>query len=190
MTQPRANAEKHPPDAPATAGVTDEFVRRLTECQNRLYVYILALLPDPDRARDVLQETNVVLWRKADQFEPGTSFQAWACKVAYYEVLTERRRRGRDKLLFDDSTMELVADAATKRLESHDERAVALDECLKRLDQQQRSRLHDRYGPGGSVQLAAQRAGRTPGSIAVTLHRIRAALLRCIEGKLAKELAT
>lgn len=171
-------------DSGLTGGVTDEFVRRLTECQNRLYVYILALLPDADRARDVLQEANVVLWRKADQFQAGTSFQAWACKVAYYEVLSERRRRGRDKLLFNNETLELVAEATEGRLDKLDERALALDECLQRLDQRHRQRLHDRYGPGGSVELAASQAGQTRGSIAVTLHRIRSALLRCIENKL------
>lgn len=173
--------------APDSRGVTDDFIRRMTECQNRLYVYILALLPDPERARDVLQETNVVLWRKADNYEPGTSFQAWACKVAYFEVLSERRRRGRDRLLFDDNTLELVAQHAGKRSENLDDRAVALDECLKRLDERQRKRLHDRYGPGGSVQLAAQRSGLTRGSIAVALQRIRTALMQCIEAKLSKE---
>lgn len=176
-------------NAGASVGVTDEFVRNLTACQNRLYVYILALLPNPDRARDVLQETNVVLWRKADQFQPGTSFQAWACKVAYFEVLSERRRSGRDRLLFDDEVLLRVADVAEKRVSSTDDRAVALDECLERLDQRQRQRLRDRYGPGGSAKLAAERAGQTRGAIAVALHRIRAALLQCIEGKLAREAA-
>ncbi|MEO0529293.1 MAG: sigma-70 family RNA polymerase sigma factor [Planctomycetota bacterium] len=176
--------------ADASTGVTDEFIRQITAFQNRLYVYILALLPDPERARDVLQETNVVLWRKASQFEPGTSFLAWACKVAYYEVLSERRRLGRDKLLFDEGTLRQVADATEASLNFTDDRAIALDECLQRLDDRQRQRLRDRYGPGGSAKLAAERAGQTRGSIAVALHRIRAVLLRCIEGKLAREAAT
>ena len=70
----------------------DEFIVHLTACQNRLYAYVFSLLPDRERRRDVLQETNLVLWRKSDQFMAGTDFGAWACKVAYFEVLAERRR--------------------------------------------------------------------------------------------------
>ncbi|MDF1745393.1 MAG: sigma factor, partial [Gimesia sp.] len=43
---------------------TEQFVQQLTENQNRLYGYVYSLLGDHSRAEDVLQETNLVLWRK------------------------------------------------------------------------------------------------------------------------------
>lgn len=61
----------------------DDFIRHLTGFQGKLYAYTLALLADPDAAADVVQETNVVLWHKADQFTPGTNFASWALHVAY-----------------------------------------------------------------------------------------------------------
>lgn len=168
----------------------DEFIVRLTDCQNRLYAYILSLLPDPERARDVLQETNVVMWRKADQFTAGTSFDAWACKIAHFEVLAERRRRCKDRHLFSDSLLEQLSSEATSRLSDFDDRAVAIEQCLERLEPQQRARLLERYGPGGSIKSIAAKSGSTPGAIAVALYRVRRLLLDCVQRKLAKERAT
>ena len=64
-----------------------EFVRLLTGQQRQLYLYIIALLPNPTDVDDVLQATNMVLWSKADEFEPGSDFGAWARRVAHFEVL-------------------------------------------------------------------------------------------------------
>ncbi len=50
------------------------------------------LLANRQQAQDVMQETNLVLWCTADQFQPGTNFAAWMMKVAYYQVLDHRRK--------------------------------------------------------------------------------------------------
>ena len=63
-------------------GNREPFVRRLTECQSRLYAYVLALPADPTSANEVLGETNVTLWRKAAEFQEGSNFGAWAVRVA------------------------------------------------------------------------------------------------------------
>lgn len=164
----------------------DRFIVELTKCQNRLYAYILSLLPDRERAHDVLQETNLVMWRKADQFEDGTSFHAWACKIAYFEVLAERRRRCKDRHVFTESLLELVSNDAVSRLSDFDGRAVALEECLEHLEPQERERLLERYRSGGSVSSLAEKAGVTPGAAAVALYRIRKLLLQCVQRKLGK----
>lgn len=170
---------------PEPHAINDQFIRDLTNCQNRLYAYILTLLPDPERARDVLQETNVVLWRKAGEFKTGTNFGAWACKIAYFEVLTERQRRRRDRHVFDEEMIAQLARHTEQRLGRLDDRSLALDECLQQLTRQQRDRLMARYSSGGSVLAMAEELGETPGAVATALYRIRTALLKCIENKLA-----
>ena len=47
-----------------------QTVQRITECQRRLYAYILTLLPGTQQADDVLQETNLVLWAKGTLLTP------------------------------------------------------------------------------------------------------------------------
>ncbi len=80
------------PSGTSKKDLTQDFVRLLTRSQSSLYTYIYSLLPDANQAEDLLQETNTTLWQKASDFEPGTSFMAWSCQVAYYKVLTQRRR--------------------------------------------------------------------------------------------------
>ena len=174
---------------PSDNDCNDEFIVHLTNCQNRLYAFILSLLPDPERARDLLQETNIVIWRKANQFAAGTNFDAWACKIAYFEVLAERRRRCKDRHLFSDSLLEQMSSEATSNLSDFSDRAVALEECLEGLDSRQRERLLERYSPGGSVNSYASKTGITPGAAAVALYRIRKWLLDCIQRRLMKERA-
>jgi RNA polymerase sigma-70 factor, ECF subfamily len=177
------------PSPPASAANTDELIVRLTACQNRLYAYILSLLPDPDRARDVLQEANLVIWRKSSEYAPGTNFESWAYKIAYFEVLAERRRQlkqHRVVLLGDDLLKQLACEAEPK-LATLDLRAAALEDCLGVLNARQRDQLLDRYRPGGSVKEVAARAGISQSAAGVVLHRIRKSLLDCIRRKLPQE---
>lgn len=167
-------------------GIDDQFVRELTKIQNRLYAYIFSLLPDADWAQDVLQETNVILWKKACNFTKGTNFGAWATKIAYYEVLAARRKMHRDRLQFNETVLQELATAAWDATGRLDEKSVALDECLQKLSSKQRERLLNRYQPGGSIRDIAEATGATPGAVAMALSRIRLTLLECIEGKIKR----
>jgi len=80
----------------------EALVQLLTAEQGRLFSFIYSLLPDPDRARDVLQETNLLIWRKSDEFVEGTNFRAWTSKIAHFKVLSHLRGMERDRHLFDE----------------------------------------------------------------------------------------
>ena len=67
-----------------------EFVRLLTVHQPDIYVYLRSLVLDPDEASEILQDTNLVLWEKRDQFEIGTNFRAWAFQIARYKLLQHK----------------------------------------------------------------------------------------------------
>ena len=70
----------------------EEFVSMLTEAQQRLYGFILKRLVDQDQSNEVLQLTNIVLCRKANDFEKGTNFMAWALTVANFQILSFRKK--------------------------------------------------------------------------------------------------
>ena len=171
---------------------SEEFVRLLTEAQGPVYGYILTLIPDRSRARDLLQETNITLWKKAATFEEGTNFNAWACKVAYFHVLAFRRKMAREKLVFDDDILDYLAERNDERLEEDAAlaRNRALQRCLQKLPEHHRKLVEARYQPGASVQGIAAEQGRTVGSISQTLYRIRHNLMACIEKTLAAEQAS
>jgi RNA polymerase sigma-70 factor (ECF subfamily) len=166
---------------------SEEFVRALIAHQNALYAYLLTLVPSREVAMDLLQDTCVKLWSKANDFVPGSNFLAWACRIAYFTVLAYRRDRARERTFFDNSVLEQLAEVSQEQAEKSPRRAVALDECLNTLSPQQRKLILERYGPDGSVARLAADSGRSARGLAVTLHRIRQALLDCVENKLRSE---
>lgn len=166
---------------------SDQFIQDLTASQNSLYGYILSLLPDRGAAQDVLQEVNLTAWQKRADFLAGTSFFAWASKIAYFHVLSHRRKLGRDRLVFGDDVLDYLAERQVEREEEVDRRGVALKGCLEKLPGEQRRLIEQRYATGGSVQRIADGAGKSVGAISQTLYRIRETLLRCVEQTLATE---
>ncbi|OAI53247.1 hypothetical protein AYO44_04240 [Planctomycetaceae bacterium SCGC AG-212-F19] len=159
----------------------DEFIMHLTAAQASLWAYVFSLLPDHMAAQDVLQETNLTLWRKATDFQPGTSFLAWACQVAYFHVLSHRRQMRRDRLVFDDNVIAYLAERQADRAAELGDRLVALRGCLEKLPEPSRRLLQERYAPGGSVKDLAETDGRSVAALSQVLYRIREKLLNCIE---------
>lgn len=159
----------------------DQFVVLITGVQARLYAYVLSLLGDPHQAADVVQETNLVLWRKAGEYTPGTDFAAWAYRVAHYQVLAFRQKMGRDRLVFDDVLLADLAERAAGRSEAFDARLKVLYDCMKRLSERQRRLFRNHYADGQSIRDMAAAGGETAGAITQAMFRARLALLKCID---------
>ena len=163
------------------------FVQCLTSCQPKLYAYIRSLVGDPDHANDVLQETNLIIWQKAEQFTEGTNFGAWACRIALYQVMAWRRDAGRSRLFYNELILERVADAAEKRSAKLDQLNTALRRCIEKLTDAQRTLLKRRYFDQIAVKKIADEDKRTANAVSRSLFRIRCTLLNCVEGILARE---
>jgi RNA polymerase sigma-70 factor (ECF subfamily) len=164
-----------------------EFVAALTEVQLSLRLYVQSLMPGDAAAHDVMQQANATLWRKRDEFALGTNFRAWAFSVARYEVLNHRKQQARDsRLVFGVELEQVLADDLIERPDDTERRQEALRRCLEKLRQQDRELLLHRYtATAGTLDDFAQRMGRSVGGLKVTLHRLRNALLGCIEKQLA-----
>lgn len=165
---------------------SDELIRCVTRVQDRLYGYIRTLLPQPDAAREVLQETNVVLLHKANELAPDQPFEAWACRVAYYEVLSYLRDHARDRHLFDEALVEKMGPHA-RAVAERDVRITALEDCLERLQPAQRELIARRYEDNFTVKEIAERMGQSAATLATRLFRLRQALFQCIGRQLAAE---
>ena len=148
--------------------------------QGRLKGYILSLVFDPHAASDILQETNLVLCKKAGQFEAGTNFRAWAFRVAYFEVMRHRRKMGRDRLVFDEKLLEVFAEEAVNEDEQYEARRRALAHCLRMLGERQRLLVMSRYFKGESVRQIALESGRNANAVSQALFRARRNLADCV----------
>jgi RNA polymerase sigma-70 factor (ECF subfamily) len=161
-----------------------QFVQLLTAAQPRLFSYITTLLGDVHDANNVLQDANVTLWTKANDFQPGTSFIAWAREIAYYKALSFVRDVKRDRLIVDHALVEHVF-ARTDDVED-DERRLALRHCVAELNERQRDLLRARYADGASLAKIACQTKKTEPAVKMALHRIRTALMACVQRRLAK----
>ena len=161
------------------------IVQEIARCQTRLRAFVRCLLVRSDDVDDVLQDINAVLWEKADEFEPGTDFWAWASQIARFKVLNQVRKYGRERLVFDVAAVERLADVAQQRLQELDSRREALEGCLNKLAPPQRQLIDLRYVDGHAIDRIAETVGRSAGAVRQTLYRIRAVLLECIQRQLS-----
>ena len=165
------------------------YVEQMIAHQDKLRAFIYSLMPGNPQVGDVLQNTNAVLWQKRSRFKAGTNFTAWAFKIARIQVMHQLDRAKRDgRLVFSGKLVDAIAEDTRSR-EAYDRVLRALENCMEKLTDHQRSLIRARYTPGQSLEKHASETGRSPGSLRIALHRIRDLLRRCVENTLAEESA-
>ena len=170
-----------------TADRTEAFVKLLGQHERKLCTYILTLVPHWADAEEILQETNVVLWREFSNFELGTNFAAWAYKIAFHQVLAFRKRKSREKLTFSDEFIEAVAAETESMADSLEHRYALMQECMTQLPAQHRELIRLRYSQGAAIESLADRLDRTVAALYRLLSRIRRRLHECVSRKLVAQ---
>lgn len=162
------------------------FLQRFTECEGRLRAFLWSMLPTWDGVDDVLQNASLVLWRKFDQYDPDTPFVKWATVVCRFEALKYRRTKARDRHVFGDDLLDVLAhESAIEEEEVFRREKIALRSCLEGVSEAQRQLLMSAYAKGAKIKDVAEEAGKSPTSVYKMLNRLRGKLHECIEGKLA-----
>ncbi|MCC9658896.1 sigma-70 family RNA polymerase sigma factor [Rhodopirellula halodulae] len=177
--------QNHPAPRIAAESAEERFVQLVTEHQARLNAYILSLVGDANRAADVLQETNLVLWRRKADFQDGKPFLPWAFGVARLQVLSNLRDKRRAPSLLDADVAELVSSDVESQAENFDDIQSALKECLASLPQKRRQLIEHRYFNSKSIDQIASSTDQGSSNVRVTLMRIRRQLAECIERRMA-----
>lgn len=165
---------------------SDEYFLAVTAIQNRLRAYILSLLADRVAAQDVLQETNLVLIRKADDFHSDASFESWAYSTARFQVLAHLRDCKWNRLVLHESFAEKLAPSAEVMAEDTEQRIELLGRCVEQLSDEHNSLLHKRYGRDISIAKLAEDVWKTALAMKQVLYRIRTLLADCVEQHFGK----
>jgi RNA polymerase sigma-70 factor (ECF subfamily) len=177
------------PPRSGDAGVAAEKTMRVQQLfvkhQLGLRAFILSLEPNFTDAEDLLQEVFLVITRKANEFEEGTNFFAWACTIARYKLLELLRRRARSQALSEE-----VIEALCVVEQEHafdDSRVAILQQCLEQLAPKARQMMYLRYYGEHSPAQIAQLVSWTPNAVRVALSRARTVLQQCLERRLRQE---
>jgi RNA polymerase sigma-70 factor (ECF subfamily) len=188
MTMPHGeSAPRSGPESRVPVERVEAFVALLGQHQRRLHLFVTSLVLNAADAEDVLQETNLVLWREFHRFEVGTNFVSWACTVAFNQVLAWRKRRQRDRLVFSDAFLHAVYDEQIATADLLELRSHALAQCVARIPPHHRELLQLRYDEGRAVESIAEKLHRTDEAIYRMLSRIRQTLYECVSSTLAHE---
>ncbi len=159
------------------------FVELMTVYQGRLYGYLLSLAGDSTTANDLLQETNVVLWKEWRQFAPDSNFKAWSFRIAHFQFMAYRQKKLREKVLFSDDLVSLLSEEASACDEFHEERLAALEECLDDLPDRARTAIRLRYSDGLAAEEIGERMNRKPNAVYQILFRARQTLIDCVQSR-------
>lgn len=164
----------------------DEFLRLFSQHSRRVYEFIATLVFNISDADEVFQDTCVVLWKKFDSYDPEGSFYAWACKIAYLEVL-HLRRSSRRLQVMSEEVLTLLADELLNRSPGSPARQTALEECLEKLDQSDRELVQQRYYHQRRPKEIAERESASVHAIYRSLARLHTSLRECVRRIMARE---
>lgn len=166
----------------------DEFVCQLTGLQLDLRTFIAHLTPFYDAQGDILQEVNLLVWKKRDQFKPGSNFRAWVYTFARNVTMKyQKRARRENELMFSAETIDALAEDFIAASPVFDERLHALRHCLKKVPDREKRLLLNRYAQYGSVAREAKTSTKSDAALRGILFRLRVALRRCVEKEMNGE---
>jgi len=163
----------------------EQFMALFVRHEPAIHALLTSLLADLDDAEEVMQEVGLIMWQKFDQFEPGTSFRHWAFQIARFEAMNFRRKKRRDRHLFSDKLVRLLADEADEHAAVLEEERRVLAHCIAKLAPRDRHVLSACYREGATIAAYAESVGRTANAVRKHLARIRAALSMCVRRTLS-----
>ncbi|MCG8587456.1 MAG: sigma-70 family RNA polymerase sigma factor [Pirellulales bacterium] len=171
----------------ADASRQDQFLELLSQHQAQLTGYVYALVQNMQDTEDILQQTMLVLWKKFDSFEPGTSFIGWAMQIAKYEIYHLARSRRRSLVVFDETLAAKLAQQHFAEAEPDSQRGDALRTCVGKLEPNDRKLIDECYSTSRTLTQIAASLGRSVQSLSNSLTRIRRRLMECIDRELRRE---
>jgi RNA polymerase sigma-70 factor (ECF subfamily) len=166
---------------------TLDFLSLFVRHQQEIYAYILTLVPHVDDADDLFQEGMTVMWRKFDQFRPGTNFAAWGIQIMRYQILDYRRTLARRRrVLMEDSLFEALMDRIPAIQDEVAVRIEALRKCQALLNDRSRRILKMRYEHNTPIEEIASYLKVSRRHVYHMLGQINGVLLRCMRRTLAE----
>lgn len=165
----------------------ERFMRLWTDAQPAVVNYLHAAVRDPAMAKDLVQETAMVLFRRFGDYDGLRPFLAWALGVAKFQVLGFRRDGARSFITFDTELFDKFTEIWAETAPAASEQSAALEVCLDRLPARPRQMVRWRYFEGLSSEQIAGLAGTKSTAVRVALQRIREQLRVCIERQMHPE---
>lgn len=159
------------------------FVALYEATAPKLLGTVLRIVKDKGRADDVLQETFVKIWQRADQFdEQKSSPITWMVSIARNGAIDELRRHPTSREGTEDD-LEQLASAHPGAMEHLAERESvnALGRCIDELEKDRADMVRLAYLNGWTREALAEHFDQPLNTVKTWLHRALKQLKRCLE---------
>lgn len=159
-------------------------------CESRrpgLFAYALTCCRDPHLAEDIVQETLLIAIRKRESYVAEADFGLWLVSIARNVWFREREKAGtRRRRFVPQPVEELAIELADVPAETWDRETAALRRCVAKLGDEDRTLLQRHFTDGEGYEAVAAALSRTLAWVKVRMHRLRKALLTCVQRQLAE----
>lgn len=167
----------------------ERVLRAAFDCREELIAYAWSLLGNYAAAEDCVQEALLVVVKKHDQFEEGTSLLAWCRSIVRIETLRAKQRHQRERTLaeriLDDAIDSAFQEFQVSRgREERDTRRDALGQCIEQLSQRGRLVVKARFVDELGYPQIGQRLGMSIEAVRKALFRSKKQIRACVESKL------
>jgi RNA polymerase sigma-70 factor (ECF subfamily) len=104
------------------SGDTDSLGVLIDRWQRPLYRFVYRMLPRPEDARDVCQETFLRVLKKANRYKQGSRFSTWMYQIALNLCRDQQRRRRRWSLIVsEEREVDDQLRPASETIDDHDD---------------------------------------------------------------------
>lgn len=173
------------------AGDLDAFAAIVRQFERSVRAWVVSRCPPGGDADEVAQKTFFEVFRRIDDYEPGTDFRAWLFTIARFQLMAECTRLKR----LADYHSRFVPVALDRELERRagesavleNDRLGCLQACLEAVEGPARQILDWRYSEECPLSDIANRTNRSIGAIKKQLFLLRQKLHECVERKLRAE---
>ncbi|SMP73367.1 RNA polymerase sigma-70 factor, Rhodopirellula/Verrucomicrobium family [Neorhodopirellula lusitana] len=168
----------------------DRVLKTMLSSQSALLAYAHSMLQDYSAAEDVVQNVFLIVARKYEDFEEGTSIVAWCRPMVRFEVLKYLRNSKREQTV-EDRVLQNAMDAAFDEQQTDDLnfRMEYLRNCLAKLPSKRRELLRLRYQDQAGYLSIAEALGISLETVRKSLFRARHSLRNCVDLHIQREVS-
>ncbi|MFI4859788.1 MAG: sigma-70 family RNA polymerase sigma factor [Phycisphaerales bacterium JB063] len=161
------------------------FARAWSTSQDLIRLYVDSVIWNPHDAEDVIQKVAYQAGKNYEQYDPERPFSGWVLGIAKNEVRMHLRSRARDRHVFGEGVLDMLASTAAEQSESLPPRTAALRDCVKQMPESGKALLRMRYTENLKGPELANRLGMSHNAVLLRLRRLRGALGKCINARMA-----
>lgn len=144
---------------------------------------VLRILKDRGWADDIVQESYLNIWQKAEQFDAGRSSPiTWLVSVARNRAIDELRKHPAGRTTTSDELDDLAGRQATAQEHLEGQQAVShLNRCIDQLEKDRQDMVRLAYLNGWSREELASHFDQPVNTVKTWLHRALKQIKRCLE---------